>query len=109
MLTGLGTSRVGSPSAPLHVLAYTDTPARGGAEVALRSLIAAFSEDVRVTVMGVERPVLEWIASSRPGTPVVVLPRIAGKADLRSMWQHRQAIARIRPDVVHANLVSMWS
>jgi glycosyltransferase involved in cell wall biosynthesis len=91
----------------LSVVLYTETTARGGAEVAMRNLIGALDETIHATVMGVDRSVCEWIASARAGCEVVIVPAVRNKASVGAFLAHRRAIRRLRPDVFHANLRTM--
>jgi glycosyltransferase involved in cell wall biosynthesis len=50
-----------------------------------------------------------WLAAARPGARTLVLPPLVDKGDLASFWRHRRAVARLRADVFHANLRSLWS
>lgn len=78
----------------MHVIAYTDARAVGGAEISLAHLVAGSS--VEVTVVGCAAGVVARVAQGRPAH---VLPTRA----------HPRLLARLRPDVVHANLCSPWA
>jgi glycosyltransferase involved in cell wall biosynthesis len=67
-------------------------------------MLAGLPDRIDVTVAGVVPELLEWVASNRPGTPVVVLPPINGRSDLGPMIAHARAFRKIRPDVIHFNL-----
>jgi glycosyltransferase involved in cell wall biosynthesis len=93
--------------APRHVVVYSEAStaaARGGAEIALRNLLRVLDPALRVTVMGVDQEVCSWVASSRPGAGVVVVPSVPSKLALRRFLRLRTQIARAQPDVFHANL-----
>lgn len=87
-----------------HLVVYTEANGRGGAEVSLRNLLSELADDFRITVTGVDAGTCEWVARARSGTAWRLLPEVAGKSDWRSMWRLRSALARLRPDIVHANL-----
>lgn len=78
----------------MHVVAYTDSPGVGGAEISLAHLVAGTAADV--TVLGSSASVVERVAAGRP----------AYVAPLRD---HPRLLARLRPDVVHANLAVPWA
>lgn len=58
----------------LRVVAYTDVAAIGGAEISLGHLVAAVSDDIDVTIVGISEYVVNAIASGRPQASRVVLP-----------------------------------
>jgi glycosyltransferase involved in cell wall biosynthesis len=88
----------------LHLVVYSDAPTLGGAEVNLSRVLAALPPGVRVTVMGVDADVVEWLRAHRPGTQGLVLPPITGRDDLAGLWRHRAMFVRLRADVVQFNL-----
>jgi glycosyltransferase involved in cell wall biosynthesis len=92
---------------PLRVVAYTDTVEVGGAEHALRHLVAALDDAVEVTVVGVAEHVVARIAEGRPSL-VVRRPRPM-LADARALREHVRALRTLAPQVVHANLISPFS
>jgi glycosyltransferase involved in cell wall biosynthesis len=73
----------------------------------MAQLLGSLPPQVRVTVMGNHRHVVEWVAGHRAGTSVEVLPMITGRTDLRGMWAHRQVFRRVRPDIIQFNLGMM--
>lgn len=78
----------------MHVVAHTDARGLGGAELSLAHLVAGTS--ARVTVVGHDEAVVARVASGRAAhvVPPLALPAL---------------LARLRPDVVHANLHSPWA
>ncbi len=94
---------------PFHLLVYSDAAVRGGAEVTLVALLSRLPRQVRVTVLGVESEVVDWIASHRSGTGTEVLPPISDRSDLAGMRAHRRAFRRLRPDIIQFNLSATWS
>jgi glycosyltransferase involved in cell wall biosynthesis/O-antigen/teichoic acid export membrane protein len=94
---------------PPRVLMYTDATVRGGAEQALGNLIVALDGAVDVTVAGIDRDVVEWLASRRTGTPAVVLAPVEHKWNLRPILAHWRMVRAARPDIFHANLRHPWS
>lgn len=90
--------------ATFHLVVYSDAAALGGAEVNLSRVLAALPEAVRVTVMGVDAEVVEWLRGHRPGSGGLVLPAISGRDDLVGLWRHRAMFVRLRADVVQFNL-----
>lgn len=93
---------------PIHLVAYTDAGVRGGAEQTLGTLLAELDPAIRVTVLGVDRTVAEWVAERRPGTVVEVVPEARNKVDLRAVAAHLRAVRRLRPDVLHVNDFTPW-
>jgi hypothetical protein len=59
---------------PLRVIAYTDVAAIGGAEISLSHLVAAVSDNIDLTVVGISEDVVNAIATGRPQAKRVVLP-----------------------------------
>ncbi len=94
---------------PFHLLVYSDATVRGGAEMTLVAMLARLPEQIRVTVLGVESEVVEWIASHRPGSATEVLAPIANRSDVAGMRAHRRAFRRLRPDIIQFNLSATWS
>ncbi len=93
----------------MHVAVYTDADERGGAEGAMGNLLARFSPDIQITVLGPDEGIVRWLASQRPGSRYSVLPAVRSRKDLHAMWQTRTAFRRLGADVVHFNLSSMSS
>lgn len=93
----------------MRVAVYTDAIERGGAEISLRTLLAALDPGFEVTVLGVTNDVVAWIAAARPGTGMLVLPAVRNKRHVRPILSHLRAVRRLRPDVFHANLRHPWS
>jgi glycosyltransferase involved in cell wall biosynthesis len=89
------------------VAAYTDSRVRGGAEVSLRTLVARLGDDLDLTLIGVDRSILEWLATARPGTRAVLVPPISNKRALGAMLATRRAFRRLTPHIVHVNLFEM--
>jgi len=93
----------------LHVAYYSDAVRRGGAEIALGTLLAHLDPDIETTIMGVDGDVVDWLATRRPSARTVLLPRVGGVRDVGAMRTHRRAIRTLRPDIFHANLTSLTS
>jgi len=87
-----------------RILLYTETTGRGGAEVSLRNLARSLDPALDVTVMGVDAEICSWIASARPGTPVVLVRPVPNKLSIGRFLALRRHIARVGPDIFHANL-----
>ena len=83
----------------MHVVACTDSRGVGGAEISLANLVAEVDPGVRVDVLGVDDTVVGRVAAGRSGTRAIVAPAA----------RHLVLLARLRPDVVHANLAVPWS
>jgi glycosyltransferase involved in cell wall biosynthesis len=83
----------------MRLLAYTDSPGVGGAEISLANLLAELRReaDIELRVLGSSAEVVARVTP--PGVPADVLPTV----------RHPLAMARIRPDLVHANLPTPWA
>jgi glycosyltransferase involved in cell wall biosynthesis len=94
---------------PLRLTVYTDASVWGGAERALGTLIAALRPGIDVTVLGVERAVVERIATFRSGSATRIVPPVAHKGDLGPILAHIRAVRALRPEVFHANLATTFA
>jgi glycosyltransferase involved in cell wall biosynthesis len=83
----------------VHVVACTDSRGVGGAEISLAHLVAHADPGLRVDVLGVDEAVVARVAAGRPGVRATVAPAA----------RHPALLARLRPDVVHANLAVPWA
>lgn len=92
----------------IRVAFYSDAHELGGAEFMLEEILARLSARIEATVIGTDRRVLDRIRRQRPDVPVVVLPEILTKWDLRAIAAHVGAIRRARPDVLHISLNRPW-
>jgi glycosyltransferase involved in cell wall biosynthesis len=89
-----------------RLIAYTDAPIVGGAELSLGNLLEFLDERIEVLVAGVDRRVVEAVAARRPQAATSVLPPVAHKRDVAPLVAHVRAIRGFRPDVFHANMRS---
>lgn len=89
---------------PCRLLVFTESAGRGGAEVSLRNLLAELDPAIDARLMGVDAEICSWIASARPGTEVTLVRPVQNKTSIRALWALRREIARVGPDVFHANL-----
>lgn len=94
---------------PLRLLAYTDSHAVGGAELALGYLLGALHPALTVGVLATSAAVAEMLAAQRLGMRVSVLPAPHGTHDRRALLAHLRAIRAHRPDVLHANQSWPWA
>ncbi len=92
----------------LRLAVYSDAATVGGAELAAGHLLAELDGAIDAAVIGVEPEVAHVIASRRPGTRVLGVPRVRNKADLRASAAHARAVRHLRPDILHVNLWSPW-
>jgi glycosyltransferase involved in cell wall biosynthesis len=83
----------------MHVVVCTDSRGVGGAEISLADLVTEVDAGVRVDVLGVDETVVARVAAGRPDARAVVAP----------VARHPAVLARLRPDVVHANLAVPWA
>lgn len=83
----------------MRLLAYTDAAGVGGAEISLANLLAELRREagIDLTVLGRSAEVVERVTPA--GVRSVVAP----------VSRHPAVIARLRPDVVHANLPTPWA
>ena len=93
-----------APRATTRVVFYTESTSYGGAEVALRNLLAELDESIDATVLAADTNVGDWVAAGRPGTPVVAAADVRGKFALRDVLRLRRQIAELDARVFHANL-----
>ncbi len=92
-----------------RVTMYTDSEARGGAEMVLAHLLSGLPECATVSLIGVDENVVEWLSGHRTTATSSVVAPIRDRKDLAGMWRHRKAFAASRPDIIHFNLHSMSS
>ncbi len=87
----------------MRILVYSDSPAIGGAEIALGYLLQGLDSAIDVGVLALDRAVGEEIAAARAGTTVSVVPAPHGARDLAAVRRHVRAIRSFAPDIFHAN------
>ncbi len=88
---------------------YSDAESLGGAEVNLSRVLGALPETISVTIIGVDRSVVDWLASHRPHSETVVLEGIRDRKDIKGMLRHRAAFKALSPDIMQFNLSSASS
>lgn len=93
-----------APRATTRVVFYTESTGYGGAETALRNLLAELDASIDATVLAADPGVGAWVAADRPGTSVIAAVRVRGKLALADLWRLRRQIAGLGADVFHANL-----
>ncbi len=91
-----------------RLVVYSDSSEFGGAEGSLATLVGALGPGIDVTVLGVDRAVVEWIANHRPAAKSFLVPPVRGWRDWRGTLAHLQALRRLRPDLFQVNLASPW-
>jgi glycosyltransferase involved in cell wall biosynthesis len=91
-------------SGRLRVALYTDSTGRGGAEQSVANLLGDLHDEIEVTLLGVDREIVTWLAAFRPGIEVRLLPPVRNKYDLGPIAAHIRAMKELRPTVLHANL-----
>jgi glycosyltransferase involved in cell wall biosynthesis len=99
-----------SPAArlPSRLAVYTDSEVRGGAEQVLANLLPELSPEIGVTVVGVAPAIVEWIASTRPGSRTLLMPPVRTKRDLTEFVTHIREVRRLRPELMHVNQPTPW-
>jgi glycosyltransferase involved in cell wall biosynthesis len=95
--------------AALHVAAYTDASAFGGAERCLATILAGLASDIAVTVVGTSADVVDEVVRERPGARAFVLSPVKTKRDFGPILEHVKAMRRLGADVVHINLRTPYS
>jgi glycosyltransferase involved in cell wall biosynthesis len=85
------------------LLAYTDSPEVGGAELALGYLLGALSEEIEVGVLATDARVAAAIAAARAGVSVATVRRPRGASDAAALRLHLAAVRKFAPDILHAN------
>jgi glycosyltransferase involved in cell wall biosynthesis len=98
-----------STSRPLRLLAYTDSGAVGGAELALGYLLGALGVEIEVGVLATSQVIAEKIASRRPGVVPISVKPPHGIRDLGALLEHRAVIRAFAPDVLHCNQAWPWA
>jgi len=97
------------PSRTLAVAFYTDASEVGGAEVSLETLLSELSPRIRASVVGTSPDVVARLARRRVLSEAVVVSRIRGTLDTRSVREHVRVFRRLRPDIVHVSLNHPWA
>jgi glycosyltransferase involved in cell wall biosynthesis len=88
----------------VRLVAYTEAPTFGGADISLSLLLEALDPAIEVTVVGTEPTVVERVAAARPKAAAVLVPTMARKRDVATFARLVRTIRRLRPDIFHANL-----
>jgi glycosyltransferase involved in cell wall biosynthesis len=96
-------------TASLRLLAYTDSRAVGGAELALGYLLGALAPEIEVGVLATDEHVAEAIAAHRPGTAAVTVPAPRGTRDRVALHAHVRAVRAFSPHILHANHAWPWA
>ena len=96
-------------STALRLLAYSDSPEVGGAEVVLGYLLAALSPEIEIGVLATHARVAEAIAAGRPGTRVFTVRPPSGIRDLVSLREHIHVVRSFSPHLLHANQGWPWA
>ncbi len=87
----------------MRLLAYTDSPEVGGAELALGYLLGALSEEIDVGVLATNADVASAIAGARTCVSVATVRNPHGASDGAALREHLSAIRAFAPDILHAN------
>jgi glycosyltransferase involved in cell wall biosynthesis len=91
-------------TAPTRIAYYTDSDTVGGAEVLLGNLLAELDPRIDVVIAGVKQPVIDFLASRRPGSPAHRIGRVRHKADLGRIAGTVRGVRSLRAQIFHANL-----
>ncbi len=75
----------------------------GGTEIATATLVGALDPALPIVIAGSDPEVVGRIAAARPAAPTAVVPRIAGKSDVRGWASLTRAIAELRPRIFQLN------
>jgi glycosyltransferase involved in cell wall biosynthesis len=87
----------------LRLLAYTDSPEVGGAELALGYLLGALSEQIDIGVIATDARVASTIAAACATASVATVRSPQGTGDWAALREHLSAVRSFRPDILHAN------
>jgi glycosyltransferase involved in cell wall biosynthesis len=93
----------------MRLLAYTDTTALGGADLALAHVLERLDPGIEVAVAGVSPALVERIAAGRPGAILEVIDPPRSGHDARALTAHLSTVRSFAPNIVHASLASPWS
>lgn len=93
----------------LRVTFYLDSTQRGGAAFFLVSLLDAVSERITPSIIVNDPAMARLFCRFRPRLFIDVTPPVRGRGDALRILQHRAAIARSSPDVVHVNARHLFS
>ena len=93
----------------MRLLAYTDTTALGGADLALAHVLKRLDPGIDVAVAGVNRAIVERVAAGRVGAIMRVVDPPRSGHDVRALANHLATVRAYDPDIVHASLASPWS
>ncbi|HEY3759760.1 MAG TPA: glycosyltransferase family 4 protein [Solirubrobacteraceae bacterium] len=93
----------------MRLLAYTDSQAVGGAELALGYLLRALAPEIEVGLLVSDPEVGEMLATYRPQAPLSIVPAPAGLDDRAALLAHLRAIRAHAPDILHANQAWPWA
>ncbi len=99
----------GVADARLRLLAYTDSTAVGGAEIALGYLLGALAPEIEVGVLATDQRVGAAIAAHRLGVNARAVRAPEGGFDRAALRAHVRAIRAFAPDVVHGNHTWPWA
>ena len=88
---------------------YTDAVGFGGAETVMGHLVAGLDRRFTIEVLGVNREVVERVASQRAGTRTALASPVRHKLDLSAIASHVRAVRTSRPAILHAHLRTPWS
>lgn len=93
----------------LRLLAYTDSPMIGGAELALGYLLGALAPEIEVGVIATEASVAQAVAARRPGALLTTVRRPQGTHDWAALGEHLGAVRGFGADIVHVNQAWPWA
>jgi glycosyltransferase involved in cell wall biosynthesis len=93
----------------MRLLAYTDTTALGGADLALAHVLERLDSGIEVAVAGVSPTIVERVAAGRPGAILEVIDPPRSGHDARALAAHLSTVRSFAPNIVHASLASPWS
>jgi glycosyltransferase involved in cell wall biosynthesis len=91
-----------------HLVAYSASGVIGGAEASMATVLGALGPEVRVTVVGPDRAVVDWIAGQRPGSDTCLVAPLPGLKSWRGWIDHFRVFRRLQPDVVQVNMPAAW-
>jgi glycosyltransferase involved in cell wall biosynthesis len=93
----------------MRLLAYTDTTALGGADLALAHVLRRLDPGIEVAVAGISQAIVERVAAGRAGALIRVVDPPRSGHDVRALGNHLTMVRAYAPDIVHASLASPWA
>jgi glycosyltransferase involved in cell wall biosynthesis len=92
----------------IHLVAYTDATAFGGAEQCLATVLEHLGPRFKVTVVGVADTIVRAVAGEARADYALV-PPVGNRWSLGAIREHLRVFRSLRPDVCHINLQTPYA